>query len=88
LVVAQVRAVLDGYQQYRRFEPIELSALPAMLRLAALRFWLSRLYDATFPLSGELTFIKRPEVYREMLISRGRPNQEFEELGKALSKSA
>jgi homoserine kinase type II len=37
-----------------------------MLRLAALRFWLSRLYDKTFPLSGELTFTKPPDQFREM----------------------
>jgi homoserine kinase type II len=37
-----------------------------MLRLTALRFWLSRLYDKTFPLCGELTFTKCPDQFREM----------------------
>jgi homoserine kinase type II len=66
LVEARVRAVLDGYGQQRPLLQNELDALPLMLRLAALRFWLSRLYDKSFPLSGELTFIKNPEPFRDM----------------------
>ena len=70
LVDSRVRAVIEAYQQERRLEPAEISALPLMLRLAALRFWLSRLYDKTFPLSGELTFIKCPDQLRDMHLLR------------------
>jgi homoserine kinase type II len=66
LVATRVRAVIEAYQQERRLEPAEINALPLMLRLAALRFWLSRLYDKTFPLGGELTFIKCPNQLRDM----------------------
>jgi len=66
LVDARVSAVIEAYQQERKLEPAEIKALPLMLRLAALRFWLSRLYDKTYPLSGELTFIKCPDQLREM----------------------
>lgn len=66
LVDELVEAVIDGYQLQRPLEPVELEALPVMLRIAALRFWLSRLYDRAFPLSGELTFIKCPQQYRDM----------------------
>jgi homoserine kinase type II len=45
---------------------MEIEALPLMLRLAALRFWLSRLYDKTFPFTGELTYIKCPDAFRDM----------------------
>ena len=66
LVDTRVSAVIDAYQHARCLEPAEIESLPLMLRLAALRFWLSRLYDKTFPLSGELTFIKCPDQLRDM----------------------
>lgn len=66
LVDTRVEAVIGAYRQTRDLETIEVDALPLMLRLAALRFWLSRLYDQSFPLSGELTFIKNPDTYRDM----------------------
>jgi homoserine kinase type II len=66
LVDTRVGAVIDAYQQQRHLEPAEIEALPLMLRLTALRFWLSRLYDKTFPLCGELTFTKCPDQFREM----------------------
>ena len=66
LIEVRVNAVIDAYQHHRRLESAEIEAMPLMLRLAALRFWLSRLYDKTFPLSGELTFIKCPDQYRHM----------------------
>ena len=71
LVDTRVRAVIEAYQQERSLEPAEISALPLMLRLAALRFWLSRLYDKTFPLGGELTFVKCPDQLRDMHRLRG-----------------
>ena len=66
LIDARVMAVIDAYQLQRSLEPAEIKALPLMLRLAALRFWLSRLYDKAFPLSGELTFSKCPDQFRDM----------------------
>ena len=58
-----VAAVLNAYQQLRPLHQAEIRALPLMLRISALRFWLSRLYDKVFPLSGELTFIKNPDWF-------------------------
>ena len=66
LVTGRVNAVLDAYRQHRELASIEIEALPLMMRLAALRFWLSRLYDKTFPLTGELTYIKCPDAFRDM----------------------
>ena len=65
-----VRAVLDAYCQLRPLTPYEMESLPLLLRFAALRFWLSRLYDKTFPLSGELTMIKSPDQFRRQLVLR------------------
>jgi len=66
LVGSRINAILEAYRQHRDLTGIEIEALPLMLRLAALRFWLSRLYDKTFPLSGELTYIKSPNTFRDM----------------------
>ena len=73
-------AVLDAYQQRRLLTRQEIDALPLMLRLGALRFWFSRLYDKVFPLSGELTFIKNPEFFRSLLHQRGKQRQALEAL--------
>ena len=66
LVESLTAATMAAYQQQRSLEYLERQALPVMLRLAALRFWLSRLHDKHFPLSGELTFIKNPDEYRQI----------------------
>jgi homoserine kinase type II len=66
LVADRVNAILAAYQQLRPLESAEIEALPLMLRLGALRFWLSRLYDKAFPLSGELTYLKCPDFFRQM----------------------
>ena len=71
LVPGLVAAVLDAYRAQRPLQGNEIEALPLMLRLAALRFWLSRLYDQAFPLAGELTFIKCPDAFRKMHRLRG-----------------
>jgi len=65
---ARIEAFLDGYRQVRKLEEAEKEALPELLRLAALRFWVSRLYDALFPRGGALTQIKDPEEYRQKLL--------------------
>lgn len=63
-------ALLQGYQTIRPFTSSEQAAWRGMLRIAGLRFWLSRLYDQTFPQSGELTHAKDPNHFKQILQCR------------------
>jgi len=63
----RIKAFLAGYEALRPLQENEYQALPGLLRLGALRFWVSRLYDALFPRDGAMTQTKDPEEYRHKL---------------------
>jgi len=64
---------MQGYESVRALNAAEHDAMPALLRLAALRFWVSRLYDALYPREGAMTQVKDPEEYRaKLLFHQGR----------------
>lgn len=65
---------IEAYDQVRPLLDIERETLPLMLRVAAMRFWLSRLYDQINPLAGELTYVKNPNIYRDILLLRRESN--------------
>ncbi len=69
---SRMEAFLEGYSSKRELSAAEKSALPVLLRLGALRFWVSRLYDALYPRGGAMTQTKDPEEYRrKLLLHRG-----------------
>ncbi len=62
-------ALITAYQTERPIEKQEAAAWQYMLRAAALRFWLSRLQDKIFPKDGEITHIKNPNVFKNILLA-------------------
>lgn len=66
----KLNAFLTAYQAVRPFELAEQQHWVALLRRAALRFWLSRLYDFHFPVEGELTHAKDPMHFECILRDR------------------
>lgn len=69
---ARLDALFDGYQQVRPLQTDELLCWPAMLRAAALRFWISRLDDWHRPRSAAMLTPKDPSHFERILTRRWR----------------
>ncbi len=64
---AKAQALIDGYQSVRRFDEAEIAAFPILVRGAALRFLLTRLYDWLNHPEGALVQRKDPLEYLKKL---------------------
>lgn len=67
---ARAQALVGAYQQERRLSTAEQRLLPALLRAAALRFWLSRLADWHLPREAALLKPKDPGHFERVLRAR------------------
>ena len=67
---SRLNAFLDAYKKIRSFNDNEDRAWNDVLRLASLRFWVSRLNDFYHAEEGELTFIKDPNHFKKILKKR------------------
>ena len=65
-----LHALGSSYCQERSLTTEEREAWPIMLRIAAMRFWLSRLWSVHHPKEGELTFQKNPDDFKNILLAR------------------
>ncbi len=64
----QAAALLSGYQSIRPLPAAETAALPSLLRCAALRFLLTRLYDWLNQVDGAVVAVKDPLEYQRLIL--------------------
>ena len=67
---ARLKALMNAYQSVRPLSEIEQASWPMMLRAAALRFWISRLWDFHLPRDAQMLTPHDPKHFERILLSR------------------
>jgi homoserine kinase type II len=67
---ARLKALLDAYQSVRPLSKDEQASWPLMMRAAALRFWISRLWDFYLPRDAQMLTPHDPRHFENILLSR------------------
>jgi homoserine kinase type II len=75
----RTRALVAAYDRARPLDFEERAQWPSLLRAAALRFWLSRLYDLHLPRPGELVHAHDPSAFERILRDRAANAPRFPE---------
>jgi homoserine kinase type II len=70
LDMALANAFTTAYERARPLEHHEVRLMPALLRAAALRFWISRLWDWHLPRDAALLQPKDPTHFERVLVQR------------------
>ena len=64
------KALMDAYQSVRPLTDTEQQSWPLMVRAAALRFWISRLWDFYLPRDAQMLTPHDPRHFENILLSR------------------
>jgi homoserine kinase type II len=67
LDAARTREFLRSYHAVRPLTSQEVENWPTALRVAALRFWISRLFDLNLPRDGEIVNAHNPDHFKQIL---------------------
>jgi homoserine kinase type II len=67
---ARFKALTDAYQAVRPLSKEEQTCWPLMIRAAALRFWISRLWDFYLPRDAQMLTPHDPRHFENILLSR------------------
>ena len=70
LIEARAQALVAAYHRERPLHGTELRLMPALMRAAALRFWISRLWDLHLPRDAALLAAHDPSHFERVLRER------------------
>ena len=63
----RVAAMINAYRSKRQFSSVEIELLPDAFCVAALRFWLSRMYDVVKPRKAHALIAHNPDAFANKL---------------------